>query len=60
MSIFQYIDSLEDLVALRRVYNNLPSEAHLLGLNFKLSHEDAQRAKIYALERINFLKEVKK
>lgn len=57
MTLFEFIDSLTTVAALRRVYNNLPSEVCLLPEVTEVpSHEDCQRAKIYTLERMNSLR----
>jgi len=56
-SLFQIIDNSEDLKDLQRIYNNLPSEAHLISPSLAdLSYEEKQRAKIYTRERMNALR----
>lgn len=56
MSLFEYIDSTEDVGLLRKIYNNLPGNVDLLTkVTKKPSHEECIKAKIYTLERINEL-----
>jgi len=56
MTIFELIDSTEDIKSLRKIFNNLPDvKLHPSGVD-PLSVEEIQLARDYALEKINELK----